>query len=382
MTFVVRPKGQTRPPHLLLAVSSHGFGHLTQIAPVVNQLQHLVPNLRLTVRAKFPEDQIRKRILNPDALQYAADDFGMIMRDALTLDIPASLKAYQKFHAEMPAKVERLAQDLIDQKVDVVLSDIPYLTLAAAQKAGIPSIALCSLNWADILEYSLNQLQPSDPSGLSIVNEIREIYQKADHFLMPAPSMAMPLLNNTIAIGPVCDPGVDRRDTLNKNKNDLLVLVGMGGMPFELNPDNWPAHMMGKPVHYIVADHIASRSSHPQLIAESQTNLTYADLVASADLIITKPGYGMFAEAAAAGVPVLYVERLNWPEADALTSWLQSVAHCTEISTDALHRGDFAQQMQQLLERGRYTPVPPTGNLQAATLLARYLRSTEPACRE
>lgn len=382
MTISVRPAANLSKPHLLVAISSHGFGHLTQIAPVVNQLRQLIPDLRLTIRAKFPEDQIRKRILNPDALQYAADDFGMIMRDALTLDIPASLTAYQKFHADMPAKVERLAQDLKEQKVDVVLSDIPYLTLAAAQKAGIPSIALCSLNWADILEYSLNQLHPSDPSSLAIVNEIREIYQKADHFLMPAPSMAMPLLNNTLPIGPVCDPGVDRRDTLNKNKNDLLVLVGMGGMPFELNADNWPTHTLGKSVHYIIADHIASRSLHPYLIAESQTNLTYADLVASVDLIITKPGYGMFAEAAAAGVPVLYVERLNWPEADALTSWLQSVAHCTEISTDALHRGDFAKEMQQLLQRGRYTPVPPTGNLQAATLLAQYLRSTEPACRE
>ena len=376
MTFSVHFPPCNRHPHLLLAISSHGFGHLSQAAPVVNQLRKLLPKLRITVRAKFPEEQIKKRILNPDAVQHAADDFGMIMRDALTLDIPASLDAYKKFHTDLPDNVQRLAQELIEQKVDVVLSDIPYLTLAAAQKAGIPSIALCSLNWADILEFALNQRQKSDqsdPSGEAIVHEIREIYQKANHFLLPAPSMAMPLLTNTIAIGPVCDPGVNRRHSLITNDDSLLVLVGMGGMPYKLNPDSWPTHALGKPLRYIVADQIADRSSNPHLFAESKTNLTYADLVASVDLIMTKPGYGMFAEAAAAGVPVLYVERLNWPEADALTCWLQSVAHCTEISTDALHRGDFAQDMQQLLQRGRYAPVPPMGNLQAAKLITRYL---------
>lgn len=399
MNFVLRPKGQTRPPHLLLAVSSHGFGHLSQAAPVVNQLKKLIPNLRLTVRAAFPKDQIKTRIFNPDILQPVADDFGMIMRDALTIDLPASLKTYESFHAAMPDKVARLAQDLTDQQVDLVLSDIPYLTLAAAQKAGIPNLALCSLNWADILEYGLTEYRTLYSSttqvetslihiGSKIVNDVRLIYQKTNHFLMPAPSMPMTSLTNTMTIGPVCNPGMNRRSELiqaipsSQNKDSWLVLVGMGGMPIKLDLNHWPIEMLGKSLHYVVADAIAQRTTHPHVIAESNTNLNYADLVASVDLIITKPGYGMFAEAAAAGVPVLYIERPNWPEANALTSWLQSVAHCTEIPITTLHQGDFAQEMQQLLQLGRYTPISPTGNLEAANLLARYLHSTEQAFHE
>lgn len=405
MTFGVRPSPRKQPPHLLLAVSSHGFGHLSQAAPVVNQLRKLIPDLRLTVRAAFPESQIKKRIFNPDVLQPVADDFGMIMRDALTIDLSASLKAYEAFHASMPDNINRLAQDLMNQQVDLVLSDIPYLTLAAAQKAGIPSVALCCLNWADILEFALTQLQPDDSaiqtnqdltleSGQRIVDAIRSIYRKADHFLLPAPSMPMTTLGNTIEIGPVCDPGMNQRATLasrinnqiEQNDESWLVLVGMGGMPFELNPKNWPTHLSGKPIHYIVADQVAEQYARgpaqllgqsPSLFAETQTGLSYSDLVASVDLIITKPGYGMFAEAAAAGVPVLYVERLNWPETEALTGWLKAVAHCAEISTETLHRGDLGQYMQHLLQLGRYTPVPPSGNLQAATLLAGYLRVTK-----
>lgn len=86
-----------RSPHLLVALSSHGFGHLSQAAPIINQLRELIPNLRLTIRGAFPADQIQRRIFYPDVLQPVADDFGMVMRDALTVDLGASLHAYQKF---------------------------------------------------------------------------------------------------------------------------------------------------------------------------------------------------------------------------------------------------------------------------------------------
>jgi len=383
-----------RPPHLLVALSSHGFGHLSQAAPVINQLRELIPSLRLTIRAAFPAEQIQKRIFNPDVLQPVADDFGMVMRDALTVDLGASLHAYQTFHASLPDRVELLSKELLEQKVDLVLADIPYLTLAAAQKAGIPSVSLCSLNWADILEHALLLATSSELEntaakqaiapefarvGAEIVREIRDIYQKADYFLLPTPSMPMPTLTNTLAIGPVCTPGVKRREALTLNtqvaEDGWFVLVGMGGMPLDIKLDAWPTHLLGKPLHYIVADNIAQDFSPPQVIAETQSGLSYSDLVASVDLILTKPGYGMFVEAATAGVPVLYVERRGWPEAQALTDWLQTVAHCTEISTEVLHREDFTGEMRKLLELGRYEPVDATGNMQGATFLAQYLRS-------
>jgi hypothetical protein len=379
------------PPHLLVALSSHGFGHLSQAAPIINHLRELIPNLCLTIRAAFPTEQIHKRIFNTDVLQHVADDFGMVMQDALTVDLGASLHAYKAFHASLPEKIERLSKELLEQKVDLVLADIPYLTLAAAQKVGIPSVALCSLNWADILEHALllattTQLENTAPQqavskelvreGAEIVREIREIYRQVDYFLLPTPSMPMPTLSNTLEIGPVCTPSVKRRDALTLNtqvaEDGWFVLVGMGGMPFDLKPDQWPTHILGKPLRYIVADNIAQNSLHPQVIAETQTGLSYSDLVASVDLILTKPGYGMFVEAAAAGVPVLYIERRDWPEAQALTDWLQTVAHCTEISTEVLHRGDFADEVRKLLELGRYDPLEATGNMQGASFLAQF----------
>ena len=388
-------------PHLLLALSSHGFGHLSQAAPIVNQLRSLMPELRITVRGHFPTEQIKRRIFEPDAIEPIADDFGMIMHHALSVDTEASLATYLEAHQNWPEKVAALTAHLKELEVDLVLSDIPYLTLAAAHHAGIPGVALCSLNWADILEHYLfksashdDKRSPLHDSGdmrdsaleTSLIETIRLSYQSAEYFLQPAPSMEMPLLTNTLAIGPVCTPGTNRRSMLAANidlpEDAYTVLVGMGGVNYPLSLESWPALFSHKPIFYLVhedhlLDHTASRNATVNTIAIEQTGLTYSDLVASVDLIITKPGYGMFVEAAAAGVPVLFVERPGWPEAPALTDWLQSVAHCAEIDTETLQQGSFTRELTQLLTQGPYIPVPPSGNLQAAQLLQRMLMHTE-----
>ena len=363
-------------PHLLVAISSHGFGHLSQVAPVVNQLLELIPQLKITVRAALPEAQLRSRIHHLDALQLATDDFGMVMNHAFSVDTQASLARYQSLHQGWDDKVNALAKQFIDSEVDVVLADVPYLPLAAAQVAGIPSVALCSLNWADILSHYVGLDKPQ-----AIIQTMYAAYQSARYFLQPAPSMAMPKLDNQRAIGPCCAPGIAQKKTLlsaakqrKALNNPWLILVGMGGIPFELSLEHWPTQYQGRPLCYLVSP--SSANTHPNALSVEATGLSYSDLVASVDLIITKPGYGMFAEAAAAGVPVLFTARGDWPETEALVTWLQENAHCAQITTDSLRAGTFEKELSRLLTQGPYAPVAPTGNGEAAALIAGLFTRT------
>ena len=357
-------------PHLLVALSSHGFGHLSQAAPVVNQLRSEIPELRVTVRAAFPADQIARRIPRPDDIMPAADDFGMMMHDALTVDVAGSLEAYRTIHRDWDDRVEALARTLRDARVDVVLSDIPYLTLAAATAAGIPSAGMCSLNWAEILEHYIG---PQGDPGL--IATIRHAYAGANYFLQAQPCMPMLGLPNARPIGPAANPGRTSRDDVVARAavpaDASLVLVGMGGVPYEVTLTGWPSRAHGRPVHYLVPDAIAA--THPSAVPAGKLGIEYSDLLASVDLVITKPGYGTFVESAVAGAPVLYVERRDWPETQALTDWLDQVGHCAEISTDALRQGQFAPELNTLLARGRSVPVIPTGNLEGAQLIRELL---------
>ncbi len=67
--------------------------------------------------------------------------------------------------------------------------------------------------------------------------------------------------------------------------------------------------------------------------------MSVPELLASADLVITKPGYGTFVEAACHGVPVLYLERPDWPEAPALCDWLEAQGAGERLSSGAQAMG-------------------------------------------
>lgn len=57
----------------------------------------------------------------------------------------------------------------------------------------------------------------------------------------------------------------------------------------------------------------------------------FPDLLRSVDVVLTKPGYGTFTEAACNGAAVLYLRRDDWPEQDCLIEWLETNARCLEL---------------------------------------------------
>ncbi|HEY7986855.1 MAG TPA: hypothetical protein VIE17_08030, partial [Methylophilaceae bacterium] len=92
-------------PHLLAYISGHGFGHLSQVAPVLNALLLKLPDLRLTVCSKVPLQQLRSRIQGAFTHIDEAADFGMVMASALDVLPVESLAAYREFHADWPLRV-------------------------------------------------------------------------------------------------------------------------------------------------------------------------------------------------------------------------------------------------------------------------------------
>ncbi len=358
--------------HLLVALSAHGYGHFSQVAPVINQLLVRQPDLQLTFRTTLPVDVLRQRITHPFSVQPQADDFGMVMHNALDVDVAASVAAYREVHADWDARVAKVAEELRASGADLVLADVPYLTLAAARHAAIPSVALCSLNWADVLHSYLGSAMPPD-----ILAVMRDAYASARRFLQPAPSMPMPALSSTNLqpIGPVCWPGQNRRAEvlarLGLSASVRLVLVGMGGMEFNVPVRGWPAHANNSPLHYLLP--ASWGAAGEGMCCIDAVGLPYSDILASVDVVITKPGYGMFVEAAAGGVPVLYVEREVWPDVPALEKWLGGLGHCRKISRAALAAGELQQPLQALLAAGRYQAVAPAGNAEAADCIHALL---------
>ncbi|MEO1767526.1 hypothetical protein [Thiobacter aerophilum] len=346
--------------HLYVDISGHGLGHLAQTAPVLDALAARLPQLRLTLRCALPRERIARRLATPFTHLASGSDFGLVMKNALDVDVSASLAAYRALHRDWGQRVELEAEALARHAPHLVLSNVSYLALAAAKRVGIPALAMSSLNWAAIGSAYLRD----EPGFAAIHAEMLAAYQGAQAFLRLTPGMDMPELDNLVPIGPVAKPGRRARDTLPDGR---LVLVAMGGIPVSLAVP-WP-RLPG--VRWLMPRASGMKRCDVSFIED--TSLTVSDLIASVDVVLTKAGYGTFVEAAASGTPVLYVQRPDWPEEAALTAWQRRVSRCRAVTRQAFEAGQFGEQLLELLDGPRPAPVGLTGNEEAADFIARRL---------
>lgn len=350
--------------HLFVDISSHGFGHLAQVAPVLNALAARLPALRLTVRSGLSSTQLRAR-LRPDFTHVAAaSDFGYVMRDAIRVDLVATAVGYRELHADWAARVAAEAAFLAAQQADLVLSDVAYLPLAGAALAGIPALAFSSLNWADLFAHYFS----AEPWSGPIHREMLAAYNSADCFLRLTPGMPMGDLQRVHPIGPVAALGEDCRAALRAQLGcavgERLVLIAFGGFSKRLPIESWPPV---KGVHWLV--HEAWQLAHMNATAFEPLGRPFTDLLHSVDAVITKPGYGLFSEAACNDTPVLYVRREDWPEQDCLIDWLVTHGRCREIADADLIAGRLQAPLDALWQQAVRSPPSPAGIEDAAQVL-------------
>ena len=345
--------------HLFVDISSHGFGHFAITAPVLNALAEMCPDLRLTVRSGLPLAKLRQRIVPPFTHITAASDFGYVMHDALHIDLAATAAAYRSAHADWPARVATEAVFLETLQPDVVLSNVSCLPLAGATQAGIPALAICSLNWAELFAHFFGREAWAAP----IHDQMLAAYRAAQKFIRITPAMTMADLPNTTSIGPVASLG--QRHDLGLH-GDKAVLIALGGIDHQLPVNHWP-RLPG--IRWLVAGHW--RCTHPDAIAYEDFGLSFTDLLCSVDAIVTKPGYGTFTEAACNGTAVLYQRREDWPEQDCLIDWLHRHGRCREIGGDDLEAGNIAPALAALWAQAETIRPLPDGARSAAELIQR-----------
>lgn len=358
-----------RTPHLFVALSGHGFGHLAMTAPVLNALRRRLPALRLTVQCSLPEAVLKGRIEGDFTLIPEAADFGMRMASAVEVRVEESLAAYRDFHRDWDLHLDRQIALLQQFAPDVLFANIPYLPLAAAARLEIPSLALCSLNWADILRGCC----PSAHDLKALTKPMLDAYNSAAAFLQPTPSMPMPDLSNTRSIGPIAGLGRDRRSELNARLglrgDETLALVSLGGFDLRLPVERWPA---APDVRWIIPQ--SWQVERPDFFYwEALTDIPFPNLLRSCEVFLTKPGYGSFTESVCNGRRVLYTDRGDWPEEPWLVRWLEENGNGVRIARHRLETGNVLEPLRELLARPPKPVLEPSGIGEAADCLSKLV---------
>jgi len=316
---------------LFVDISAHGLGHLAQTAPILSALRSRIGALHLVVRSGLDEGVLR-RWLGPDIHHIPSEtDFGVVMASPFVVDRPRTLGRYQACHARSERIVDEMAAVIRREGCEAVLSNVGYFALAAACRAGVPAAACSSLNWRDIFAAYCADL----PGAAPILAEMEKAYASADLFLRLVPGLPMARFATQVVSRPIARVGVRRREAiaaaLGAGAEQPIVLCAFGGML----PPVPPPFVADGAFAVIGPDLWASSGLAPL----SALDIPFPDLIASADLVVSKPGYGIVAELACAGTHSILISRNDWPEEPYLIRWLAERTRCTVV-TDVLALDD------------------------------------------
>lgn len=355
---------------LLACISSHGYGHFAMTAPILHELNKH-PEITLIVRCELPEKLIRSRIGGDFEIVPESSDFGIVMNNSLDVDLEKTAQAYRTLHADFSSAVESEKTKLVSYEPDLILANIPYVTIAAAKLAGIPTIAYCSLNWATIFH---DYFKDDFPEAESIFHEMKKAYNAAESFICPAPSMLMPGFTKIKNVGPVAKVAANQHERikaqLSLSQESKLVLVTPGGVYTDVPINDWPV-LPG--VIWITA--WPYQSDRKDIVSIEQVDVSFNELLVSCDAVMTKPGYGTVTETSCNAIPVLYVLRGDWPEEPFLENWWIEHGTVLKINRADFFAGNVAQSLAKLWMLPKAPAVSATGVDDILSIIKPYLKN-------
>jgi len=323
---------------IVFYISGHGLGHASRSIELLKVLAARRPDVRLVVRTAAPLWLFRATAPAVVELAAVATDVGVAQIDSLTVDERATASRAAQFYSTFAERVETEAGLLAAERATIVLGDIPPLAFAAAARAGIPSVAIGNFTW----DWIYNAYENFDVLAPDVIDTIRRAYAAATAALrLPLHGGFEPMAAVTRDI-----PFIARRATRERagtrqllgvadDRPVVLVAFGPEGLP-------------GLAASY---DAIAN-SAHLTVLAPSfslPASLTYQDLVAAADVVISKPGYGIVSECVANRTALLYTSRVSFIEYDIFVAEMPRVLRCRHLPQPDLLAGRWGEAVAALL---------------------------------
>lgn len=362
---------------LVVYVSGHGFGHATRTAEVLKAVRRLEPELPIVVTTSAPFALFEDVVAPPLRLRQLGCDVGLEQKDALTIDEVASAERWREFARGAAERVSSEAEFLRSARAGVVLGDVPPLAFAAAAEAGVRSVALANFSWDWIYRHYAGRHTALGEAAAAC----SRAYESCGLLLrlpFAGDLSAFPRIEDIPLVARV--PRVQRIDVRRRLglSSGPLVLLSFGGLGL---PGFEPAVLasLSEMCFLSAGESAAGLSALPPNVTFvlwaqiAEKGLSYEDLVGAADVVVTKPGYGIVSDAIGAGTAIVYTERGDFPEYEILVGAIQRWLPSAYVSNADL----LAGRLREPIETALRVPLPePPRRDGAAVAAERILRET------
>jgi hypothetical protein len=346
---------------IVFYISGHGLGHASREIEVINSVTGRRRDIRIVVRTSAPRWFFENAARGPIELQEVDVDPGVVQIDSLRLDEDETALRAARFYATFEARVGAEAAVLAELDASVVVGDVPPLAFAAAARARVRSMALANFTWDWIYDAypRFERLAPG------VIGVIRGAYARTTRALrLPLHGGFEPMtgvIEDVPLIARRAKHGREAvRHALEIGDDAVVVLASFGGYGLRL-----PYRKIARASRFtlVVTDHETGpedtdtggplrRFTNKELAAR---DVRYPDLVAAADAVISKPGYGIVSECIVNATALLYTARDRFVEHDMLVAEMPRVLRCRYIPQEDLLTGVWDAAVDALLRQ----PPPP-----------------------
>jgi len=306
-------------------ISSHGFGHLAQMAPVLNRIYQLRPDCQFLIRCALPEAELKARLDFPFDFESTPVDVGVVQQSAIEEDRSASLLQMQQWTSEMDMHVEREISLLSTFQPTLVLSNVSPLAFPVARALAVPGIGIATLDWHTIYSFWLPENDP-------ILASLAVAYRDCDLLLQPPMAMDMSVFPKRQKIPLIAAyPSEIRPPSFKQQGKKALVIFGGSGQPsYDLK-----ALSVLSEWQFLIPHASAETPENVQNI-HFNNDMRPVDVMPYVDVVVCKPGYGVMAECWRTGTPITWVERPDFPEFPMLKGWLEN-----RLPSCGMNKADF-----------------------------------------
>ncbi|PJZ69234.1 glycosyl transferase [Leptospira perolatii] len=344
--------------HIAAYLSGHGFGHVSRsleaISRILFERQDWVATIISTRAENFAKTlepgsnnwaQVKGRI----RFRHEESDVGIIQKDSLGMDLSETEKKLFQFSKTKDSFIEKESKFCAQENVNLIWSDSASLPFRVSHRNGIPSLFLGSFTW----DFIYSKYESSNFADFA--QDHSKEYSLCDLGLILPFSCPVTSIRNTKEIGLL-----GRRPTLSKEEarkqfgfeaDITYFLFSFGAYGVEAKNFDWknwnPASKR------LVTSGTEMNGPSPQSLGViSIPSCHYPNLIRACDYVLTKPGYGILSEAYYAGTPVIYTDRGNFAEYEALVSELKAKFKSAYIPHESLYSfrwDEYAEKARQNL---------------------------------
>lgn len=338
-------KGRSTLPPVAYYVTAHGYGHGVRSCDIIRGLNHLAPDLRISIVSDLPESFFRNRLhSNLNFCRPGSFDVGMVQIDSIRVDVDASLARVESLYRNRETLVRQEAAFLEAGEFGMAVADIPAIPLEAAAVAGIPRVAVGNFSW----DWIYSAYVAKDSRWGPMVWAFAEGYAQADLLLRLPFHGDMRVFPRVEDLPLVARPGRVRRQ-------EIAELTGAAHetrwVLLSFTTLEWDARALERVAgleEYSFFTVLPLEWKGNNLFAVDRCRIPFADVVASVDGVISKPGFGIVSECIMNGKPLVYADRSDFLEYEPLVEGIRKYLRNVHIPSKKLYQGDLSEALKSI----------------------------------